>query len=207
MSRKNDSYYFDMFVKSAECACNASVLLDDILKNFSRDTLSDRMQELHEIEHTADSVKHDLMNSLLRAFITPIEREDIMKLAHNIDDVVDAIDDIAMRLYINNITHIRRDCLEISELVMSCCAKTKEMLAEFADFKKSKTIMGLIIEINHLEEEADKHYIAAMHRLHTESKDPFEVIAWREVYDCFECVCDACEHVADVAESAIIANT
>ena len=167
MSRKNDSYYFDMFVKSAECACNASVMLDDILKNFSRDTLSDRMQELHEIEHTADSVKHDLMNSLLRAFITPIEREDIMKLAHNIDDVVDAIDDIAMRLYINNITHIRRDCLEISELVMSCCAKTKEMLAEFADFKKSKTIMGLIIEMKRQTSTISRQCIACIRRART----------------------------------------
>ncbi|HPE95998.1 MAG TPA: DUF47 family protein [Bacillota bacterium] len=207
MASKNDSYYFDTFVRAADCSCRAAKLLDATLRGFSTDTLYDKRNAIHAVEHEADGIKHDLMNELLRAFITPIERDDIMALSQNIDDVTDAIDDIAIRMYINNIRRLRPDCLEFSALLVKCCEAMKSMLVEFPHYKKSETLPKLIIEINTLEEAGDKAYITSMHKLHTESTDPFEVISWREIYDCFEKVCDACEHVADVVESTVIENT
>ena len=83
----------------------------------------------------------------------------------------------------------------------------QEVMEEFADFKKSKTLHGLIIEINALEEEGDRMFIDSMRKLHTEVKDPIEIIAWREIYVYLEKCCDACEHVADIVESVIMKNT
>lgn len=80
-------------------------------------------------------------------------------------------------------------------------------MEEFADFRKSKTLHGLIIEINALEEEGDRLFIDSMRRLHAEVTDPIEIIAWREIYAYLEKCCDACEHVADVVESVIMKNT
>ena len=80
-------------------------------------------------------------------------------------------------------------------------------MQEFADFKKSKTLHGLIVEINALEEEGDRVYMEIMRRLHSEVTDPLEIIAWREIYNYLEKCCDACEHVADVVESVMMKNT
>jgi uncharacterized protein Yka (UPF0111/DUF47 family) len=78
---------------------------------------------------------------------------------------------------------------------------------EFPNFKKSETLMQHIITLNTLEEEGDRLYMAAMRRLHTQTTDPVEIIAWREVYEFLEKCCDACEHAADVVESVVMKNT
>ena len=93
------------------------------------------------------------------------------------------------------------------DVVISCCEAMTDMLREFHNFKKSKTLNELIIEINRLEEVGDDLYVACMRNLHTTSSDPLEIIAWREIYEFFEKCCDTCENVADIIESIVIGNT
>ena len=69
-----------------------------------------------------------------------------------------------------------------------------------------KTIKDIIIEINRLEEDGDQLYISVMKNLHATSKDPIEIIAWRDIYKAFENVCDYCEDVANIVESIVIGN-
>lgn len=123
---------------------------------------------------------------LVKAFITPIEREDIMMLSQNIDDVTDCIEDVLLRIYINNVIRIRRDALPFADLIISCCETLLDTLREFADFRKSPSLNEKLIAINTLEEEADKLFIASMHALHTESDSALEIIAWREIYTYME---------------------
>lgn len=204
---KKDNFYYDNFVESAAVSCEAAVMLKDILSTFSVDTLPENKIKLHEIEHKGDSKRHEMTNVLVRAFITPLEREDILKLSQLIDDVTDCIEDILIRIYINNVTSIRPDSIEFASIVIRCCEAMKEMLVEFPNFKKSKKLNELIIEINNLEELGDDMYVDCMRRLHTTSTDPFETIAWREIYEFFEKCCDTCENVADIIESIAIGNT
>ena len=206
MSKSNDFYYRN-FVESAEVSCKAANMLKDILCNFSVETLPENKVKLHEIEHQGDNKRHEMTNVLVRAFITPLEREDILKLSQLIDDVTDCIEDILIRIYINNVTSIRKDSIEFADIVIQCCDAMKEMLEEFPHFKKSKKLNELIIEINRLEELGDDMYVECMRNLHTTSTDPFETIAWREIYEFFEKCCDTCENVADIIESIAIGNT
>jgi uncharacterized protein Yka (UPF0111/DUF47 family) len=106
----------------------------------------------------------------------------------------------------NNVTQIREDSIEFASLLIRCCNTTKQTLEEFRDFKKSKKLKELIIEINRMEEEGDEMYISNMKRLYTTTKDPITVIAWRDIYEFFEGCCDACEDVADIVESISIGN-
>ena len=172
-----------------------------------RDQLAAVLDELHRIEHDADKKKHEMMAVLVKAFITPIEREDIILLSQSIDEVTDKIEDVLIRIYINNVQQIRPEALAFIKVIIRCCEALKEVMEEFADFRKSKTLHGLIIEINALEEEGDRLFIESMRRLHAEVTDPIEIIAWREIYVYLEKCCDACEHVADVVESVIMKNT
>jgi len=206
MSKKDD-FFYQNFVESAEISCEAARALKKILLNFDADKLEENMAMLHEIEHKGDSKRHDVTKAVVRAFITPIEREDILKLSQNIDDVTDVIEEILIRIYINNVTAIRTDALAFMDIIIACCNSMKEMLQEFPNFKKSKKLSEHIIDINRMEEDGDALYVRCMRELHTTETDPLVIIAWREIYEFFEKCCDTCENVADIIESIAIGNT
>lgn len=204
---KKEDFYFSNFCDVAAISREAAVLLKELFENFDPATLPEKKAEIHAIENRGDAKKHEMIAELVRAFITPIEREDILGLSQNIDDVTDAIDDIAVHTYINCITAIRPEALDFADLLVRACDEMCEMLAEFKNFKKSKTLADYMRRINDLEEEGDRIYVDATRRLFAEEKDPIAVIAWHELFGYFEKCCDTIEHVADIVESIIIANS
>ena len=181
---KRECDYFEMMVRGVKFSCKAAELLKTNLENFDPNTLQARMEEMHVIEHNADISKHDTMSELMRAFITPIEREDIILLIQEIDDVTDAIEDVLIRTYM-----------------------LKDTLKEFRHFRKSDSIYENIVEINRLEEEGDALYTRAVRKLYLSSTDPIELSVWREIFDRMEKCCDACEHVANDVESVMLKNS
>ena len=87
MSKKQDDFYFQNFIECAGYSCQAAHLLKEILSDFKPEDTRLRLDELHKIEHEADVKKHELSDRLTKAFITPIEREDIAALSEQIDDL------------------------------------------------------------------------------------------------------------------------
>lgn len=207
MAKKNDQLFFENFVDCAVCACRAATMLEDVLENFDSRTLPRQVEQMHLIEHEGDTKKHEMMEALMHAFITPIEREDIILLSHDIDEVTDCIEDVLLHLYMNNITFIHPEAVRFSKLLIRCCEVVQLVMKKFQNFKKETGLRQLIIELNAFEEEGDRLFISAMRKLHTECKDPLEIIAWREIYIYLEKCVDACEHVADVVETVIMKNT
>ena len=207
MAKKRDSFYFETFIECIDYACQAAHLLNEVMRAFSPQQIGDRLDEIHELEHGADMKKHELLNVMAKAFMTPIEREDILLLSQNIDQMTDQIEDVLLRLYCNNVQTIRPDALKLSEVVIRCCEEAKNMAREFANFKHSKTLHSHIVNINSMEEEADKLFINSLRTLHTTCADPLEIIVWREIYTYLEKCVDTCEHVADTVESVVMKNS
>ena len=131
-----------------------------------------------------------------------------MQMADSIDTVTDKIEDVMMRLYMFNIREVREDAIKIADIIMKCTSALKDALEEFHNFRKSKTINGKVIEVNHLEEEGDRMYVVAVRRVFTEEDiNPTTAMAWNEVFHYMEDVCDACEDVANVIEGVIMKNS
>ena len=169
--------------------------------------IREKLDDMHKVEHAADEKKHEVLDALVKAFITPIEREDIILLSQNIDEVTDKIEDVMLRLYYNNIQSIRPDSLELVSIVVKSCDMVKLMLKEFASFRHSKSLRDHIIAINTLEEQADQVFVTSMRELHTTCTDPLQVLAWHEVYVHLELCTDDCEHVADVVDNIVMENS
>ena len=110
-SKQNNSFYFKNFIACADYSCKAAQLLDKAMREFDTDLIVDKLDEMHNVEHAGDEKKHELLNVLAKAFITPIEREDIILLGQNIDEVTDKIEDVLLRMYCNNVKSIRPDAL------------------------------------------------------------------------------------------------
>ena len=207
MSKKQDDYYFDNFIKCAEYTCKEAYLLKDILTEFKPEEISKRMEEVHEIERQADSQRHEITDKLAKAFITPIEREDIIALSHHIDDVTDKIEEVLIRVYINHVQEMRPEVFSMLDVVIECCEELQNLLKEFKNFKHSQKLKQSIIRLNTLEEKEDELFISSMRKLHVQEQDVRNIIAWREIYTYLEKCADACEHVADIVGSVAMKNT
>ncbi|HHX22414.1 MAG: DUF47 domain-containing protein [Tepidanaerobacteraceae bacterium] len=206
--RKKENYYFDTFVELMDYSCKAADLLKQIMINFDANQIKAKMEEMHAIEHSADVARHKMMGKLLKEFITPIDREDIMAMADSIDTVTDSIEDVLMQMYMYNVVKVTEYAQKLTELIeKSCYLLKKAFIDEFPNFRKSKKIRDLIIEINRLEEEGDTLYTEAIRALYLSNKDYKDIVAWDSTYHYLEKCCDACEDVAEVIERIIMKNT
>lgn len=204
---RKDYNYFECFQKMAGFAGEAAKMLNAILNDFDAESTEIQLAQIHAVEHAADVEQHTMMKRLAREFITPIEREDIIEFAQEIDNVTDAIEDVLRKIYMYNISSIRPEALEFSSVIVQCCEGIQKITAEFHNFKRSETVMESIIEVNRLEEVGDKLYTDFVRRLYIEEKDPIEILRWSETFACLEDCCDACEHVANVIETIIMKNS
>ena len=207
MLGKKDNNYFEMLAELVDYSCKAAALLQSTLANFNLDEIEEKINEMHNIEHTADIKKHDMMNKLAKEFITPIERGDIVDMANYIDNVTDGIEEVLIRIYMYNIRDIKQEAIEFSNIIIKNCDELNKIMKEFHYFKKSSEIHKLIIDINALEEEGDRLYFSTLRNLYVTSKDPIELMTWTDTFKYFEKCCDACESVANLVESVIMKNS
>lgn len=207
MARKKDESYFDTFVELVGYSCKAADLLNDIMNHYNAETLQQKMNEMHKIEHSGDEARHKMIKRLAREFITPIEREDIMEMANAIDTVTDTIEDVLMRMYMYNIQKVTEHALKMTDVIMKCCNSLKLALDEFYNFHKSHKLHELVIEINRLEEVGDVLYTEATRSLYVNCTDYKELAAWDTTYHYLEKCCDSCEDVANAIENVIMKNS
>jgi uncharacterized protein len=207
MAKNRDFNYFKAFIDLSSYSLKAADLLISTLHNFDNNKIEEKSREMHEIEHSADLDRHEIMNRLVKEFLPPIEREDIISLADNVDDVIDTIEDVLIGIDIYNVQTIRPEIVKFTEVIMDCCKSMNSALVEFEGFKKSKTLHAAIIEVNRLEEVGDQLYINGMRELYKNTKDPIELMTWTEIYRRLEKCCDSCEEVANNIENIVMKNS
>ena len=154
MARKQN-IYFETFEEMMDLAARAAKFLHDALTNFSPESLEKQMEKMHDIEHLADEKKHVMMTRLAAEFVTPIDREDILLMANEIDEVVDKVEDVLIRMYMYNVKAIRKEATEFTDVVKRSCVRLQSAMKEFSNFKKSKELHQAVVDVNTMEEEGD----------------------------------------------------
>lgn len=206
MKKKNGFNYFDEFAKSANLAKDAIKEFKNYILNFNCETSQEEMKKIHEIENAADNNLHALKTFLLRDFLPPIDREDIVAIAHRIDDLVDNIDEMTINIDIFIINEIREDMKASIDLLETIVAKTYDLVVAMKDLKNIKEIKERVIEVNKLEENADRLYENSIRNLYKNEKDPIQILKWSKMYNVVEDCFDACENVADCIEEVLLKN-
>lgn len=206
MAKKNHNY-FEMICQQASYCVAASNLLEEILCKFHADSVSAYRSQMHEIEHTADEVHHQILKKLSTEFITPIDQEDILRLVQIIDDITDALDEVILDIYMYRIEQIPEKTAELSRVVNKCVNALYEATEELKSFKKPETLRTRLVKVNDIEVEADEIYMDAIYRLFGSTADVKTLLGSKEIYEGLENCCDLCEHAADVIEQVIIKNT
>lgn len=204
---KGDKFYYDNLAASAELSKVAASYLVKCLENYHPDDIQQMLDEMHKIEHGADGKKHEMNEALAKAFVTPVDREDLDLLSLQIDDITDTIEEILQKFYIFDIRAINPAAVTFAKKLVRSCELLCDIMGEFENFKKSKKIRSLIIELNDVEEECDQLYLTSMRELTKQSSDMLVTISWREIFDCMEACADACEHASECVGSVIMKNT
>jgi predicted phosphate transport protein (TIGR00153 family) len=204
---KKDNNYFNMFSDIAGDAIIAAHQLEKTVKNYNPDKIEKLNKTMHEIEHGADLKKHEMMKMLVAEFITPIEREDIATLSYMLDNVLDNIEEVYQMFFMFNVKEMRAEAIDFVDLIVRATEAMKACFDELENFRKSDLIAKKIVEVNVIEEIADSLYFKTVRELFTKEKDPMHVMVWLRLFDGFERICDACEHVADTIGSVIMKNS
>lgn len=204
---KGDKFYYENLAACAALSRDAAAYLVECLEGYKPEDIRQMNEQMHKIEHSADLKKHEMNKALVRAFVTPVDREDLDMLSQRLDDVTDIIEEILQKFYIYDIRTIDPAAVTFAKNIVRSCELLCTIMVEFENFKKSKKIHQMIIELNDVEEECDKLYLSSMHNLTRQSSDVLVTISWREIFDCLEACADACEHVGECVGSVIMKNT
>ena len=204
---KGDKFFFANLSVSASFSKTAALYLVQCLDNYDPANLQDMLSEMHVIEHSADVKKHEMNAALAKAFVTPVDREDLDMLSHQIDDVTDTIEEILQKFYIYDVREILPSAVTFARKLVRSCELLCMIMQEFENFKKSQKIRNLIIELNDVEEECDRLYLDSMRELMNHPENMLLIMSWREIYGCFESCADACEHAGECVASVIMKNT
>jgi predicted phosphate transport protein (TIGR00153 family) len=191
--------FYDDFVALAEQIRRGAGLLEEML--VPDHPIWDKADEIKEVEHKCDFLTHEIIQRLHRTFVTPLDREDIHALARSLDDVMDAIDASAAVVRLYQIEHVRPDARELARLVK---ISTEHVVLALKALGKRKGVSEAAVEINRLENEADRAHQAALRRLFEEERDAISIIKWKEVLDFLEDATDRCEDVANVLEGVVV---
>jgi uncharacterized protein len=194
-----DEQFFELFNQMADELRAAAQLLEAMLSTSPPDAAI--AKQIKEAEHRCDALTHDTIQRLHRTFVTPFDREDLYALATSLDNVMDAIDHAAALVHLYKITNIRRGARELAHTVSLSCDRVHEALEALA---KSKPVQPHAVEINRLENEADRAYHGAIQGLFESETDPIMLIKWKEIYDVLEEITDCCEDVANVIEGVVV---
>jgi predicted phosphate transport protein (TIGR00153 family) len=160
-----------------------------------------KAEEIKEVEHKCDFITHEIIQRLNRTFVTPLDREDIHELARSLDDIMDAIDASASLIRLYRLESVRTGARELASIITAC---TKQVRLALDSLEKHTGVITYSVEINRLENEADRAHQEAVSRLFDDEKDPLMVMKWKETLDFLEDATDRCEDVANVLEGVVV---
>jgi predicted phosphate transport protein (TIGR00153 family) len=175
----------------------------EFLKAFDPKKMDPWIKEIKDIEHACDDITHACMNWLESTFVVNFDREDIHRLATDLDDIVDSMDAAATRISLYNLTEVMPDVVLMAEILSKACKETTKALKEISGSKLNRRVLEVCKEIKNYEEEGDKVYHRLLASLFKGDKDPLFVLKFKEIIEDIERSLDKCNQTAMNIESII----
>jgi uncharacterized protein Yka (UPF0111/DUF47 family) len=197
-----DEGFFDMFDALASIMVRSAKVLDELFNEPNR--LEVFAAQIKVLEHEADVITHDIMNRIDKSFVTPLDREDIHRLATRLDNVVDLMDGTARRAQMFHLNDRRPHAQELTRVLVNA---TESIAKAAGSLKDPHEVSRIGREVKLLEEEADAIYSKAVGALFEGTPNALDVIKWKELYDNIEHAIDECEDVLNVLESVALKNS
>ncbi|SDC42050.1 hypothetical protein SAMN02799630_00381 [Paenibacillus sp. UNCCL117] len=200
-TKKNDTDFLLLLIKASENTLQAAQTFRTAM--MGNEPPATFYPQLRDLEHAGDQITHQIFKGLNKVFITPIDREDIMELASKIDDVLDGIEASIARFDYMNITFTDKYMKEFSAVLVASCQHILDAV-KLLSKKKYMQLTEHTVQINSLENEADRLMREGIREVFTNPKEPYHDFKLKELYERLEQTTDACEDVANILESVVL---
>jgi uncharacterized protein len=161
-------------------------------------------QQLMELEHSGDEVTHRAVSLLRKTFITPFDRDDIHHLFSNLDNILDLIDATAQRIYLYDIKTLPPEAVQLGDVCIAISEHVQSAVTGLANIKKPEAILKSCVEINRLENDADRLLRGGLGKLFREEANAQQLIKVKEIFELLEETTDRCEQVAQTVERIVL---
>jgi predicted phosphate transport protein (TIGR00153 family) len=199
--------FFDMLEASVGNLLEASRLFEkEFLSREHSSQWSDLRRRMKDLEHVGDEITHNIVDRLNRTFVTPLEREDILALAHALDDVVDCLDGVCERLVLYKVTAVMPLAAQLAHLVVLGSEELVPLIHSLRNMSNTMAINSQIQACMELENQADVVFHHALAEIFEDPKDPIELIKWKEILALLEDATDRIELVSKVVSSTVMRN-
>jgi len=199
---KKDEKFYRFFNQMTVHILEAAEILKKMVSEPDGE-LQAAASRIKDLEHLGDDLTHTVIGELNKTFITPIDREDIHDLSMALDDVLDIIDATAGRMVL---FQIRAHIHGVPEMAAVLLNQVREIAAAVSRLQDNDHVIERCVEINRLENDADRLFQSAIGRLFQEVSDPIDVIKRKEIIDSMERATDKAEDVSNVLESIVVKN-
>jgi predicted phosphate transport protein (TIGR00153 family) len=199
--RSRDREFFDLFERAATNVVRAAELLEEMLIRFPESRGLSR--DILICEQDGDHITHEVVRRINETFVTPIDRDDILRLTSALDDIVDYIEEAADYL---GLYSVEAPMVQAQGLAHVLVDATRELAAAFPLVRQFKDVSRHIVEVHRLENEGDRIVRSAIASLFEEGIDPMVVIRWKDIFERLEDAIDATERTAYVLEGIVIKN-
>ncbi len=196
-----DREFFDMFEEGAANVVRGAELLDQMLANYPDE--AGLAHDINDCEQEGDRITHDIIHRLNSTFVTPIDREDILELTSDLDDIIDLIDEVADYLGLYKIEAPMEQSQGMAHILLQA---TQQIASAMPRLRSFQDLTHYTVEIHRLENEGDRMSRNAIASLFDGGIDPMVVIRWKDIFERLEEAIDACEHVASTLEGIVIKN-
>ena len=194
--------FFDLFEQGAQNMVKAAHKLKELVDTW--ENVEEKVDEITKLEHEGDTITHQIMAQSHRTFVTPFDREDIALLAHSLDDVTDFIHAAADAMFLYRVGSPSQRARELADIIVQAATEIEETMPQLRHRIELSQILKRCVEINRLENMADRVFRSAMAELFDDSTDIAYIIKWREIYEHMEQATDRCEDVANVLEGVAL---
>lgn len=197
--------FYDYFDRATTNLMEAARLQQELLAKSA--DMEEMSAQITEAEHRGDFIIHEVMDLLPRTLLTPIDTEDIQHLVTAIDDALDTIEETAANVLIYGVEEVREPARKFAELIVEGTRELHAAVTGLRDKKNYKEAHEHIVEINTIENNADRVLRDSMKELVACCRDnAFELVRWKEIYELLEETTDRIEDAGDVIQRVIIAN-
>lgn len=196
--------FFDYFEQASQNLVEGATLLKNLVEDYH--DAAEVEAKINEVEHHGDFIVHEVTNLLPKTLITPFDSDDIQRLIFTIDDALDAIQAAVTRMVIYQVADIKKPAKRLAALILEGATELHEALKLLRDKSTYGRAKERVVQINTIENNADRVLEDALRNLVSKRDDLFEFIAWKEIYELLEQTTDRMEDAGDVIQRVLIAN-
>jgi uncharacterized protein len=201
-SSKSDRSFYEAFERHAAQIVTAGKLLSELVRQPERSV--ELAKAIHDVENAGDIITHETIARLHKTWITPIDRADIHSLISALDDVLDLIEAASERVALYEVKQLPEFVVTLADSLQLATEAVDKAIKLLPQVKQPKQMLDLCIEINRLENQADKAYRHGLATLFNGGYDAIDVMKWRDIIDNLESATDKCEDVANILEGIVL---